>query len=128
MIPFDEAMYRMEYESFTNLCTILHHPRLAVDEQMSRVRTSKSPITTEIILHCLIRWLAGGSYLDIRVAAGISRPAFYRCIHSAMAAIVSVPELEIRLPTTEEEFLEVSRGSPVPMGSSMVVLVYLTDI
>jgi hypothetical protein len=44
-------MYRMEYESFTNLCTILH-PYLSVDEHMSTVRTSKSPITTEII--CIV--------------------------------------------------------------------------
>ncbi len=33
----------------------------------------------EIVLHCLYRWLAGGSYLDIILSAGISMPSFYTC-------------------------------------------------
>lgn len=113
-------MYRMEFESFTNLCAMLH-PFLSVDKRMSTLRTSKSSITTEIILHCLIRWLAGGSYLDIRVSAGISSSAFYRCIHSAMVAILSVPELQIRLPENAAEFSEVAKGFESISGTNGIL-------
>lgn len=37
----------------------------------------KRNITIEIVLHCLLCWLEGGSYLDIRLTAGISVPWFY---------------------------------------------------
>ena len=58
-------LYRMEYASFVKLCGLIM-PFVSIDARMSKVRTrGKSPITVEIILHCLLRWLAGGSYLDI---------------------------------------------------------------
>jgi hypothetical protein len=61
-------MYRMSHGSFTKLCSILH-PHLTINAEMSSFRTKKGPITTEIALHCLLRWIAGGSYLDIRLCA-----------------------------------------------------------
>ncbi len=52
-----------------------------VDAVMSRVWTGKGPIVTEIALHCLLRWLAGGSQLNIWISAGISTALLYTCIH-----------------------------------------------
>lgn len=53
--------YRMEYASFVKLCSLLKDS-LQVDRVYSRNRTGKDPISVEIILHCLLRWLAGGSH------------------------------------------------------------------
>ncbi len=57
-------MYRMEISSFNKLCSWLE-PFLRVDPVISGVRTGKAVITVEAAVHCLIRWLAGGSYLDV---------------------------------------------------------------
>jgi hypothetical protein len=96
-------LYRMPYASFVKLCGLVE-PFVSIDPKMSRVRTGgKSPITVEIILHCLLRWLGGGSYLDIRISAGISISSFYRCIHTSMTAILLSEALSIHFPTTDEE-------------------------
>jgi hypothetical protein len=78
--------YRMEHSSFMKLCSMLG-PSLQVDPVYSRNRTGKDPIIVEIILHCLLRWLAGGSYLDIRLSAGISKPSFYQCVPRGVKAV-----------------------------------------
>ena len=70
---------------------------------MSNKRTKKKPIITEIALHCLLRWLAGGSYLDIRLSAGILVPSFYQIVHKCIAAILCCNELSYFFPTKREE-------------------------
>jgi hypothetical protein len=88
---------------FLKLCRFIE-PFVSIDEKMSKLRTGgKSPITVEIILHCLLRWLGGGSYLDIRISAGISVASFYRCIHASMKAILLCDALLIHFPTTDKE-------------------------
>jgi len=94
--------YRMEHSSFVKLCSLLD-PLLRVDPVYSRNRTGKDPIIVEIVLHCLLRWLAGGSYLDIRLSAGISKASFYTCVHKAIDAILHCNELAYKFPTTVEE-------------------------
>ena len=70
---------------------------------MSQIRTGKAPIITEIALHCLLRWLGGGSYLDIRLSAGISTASFYVCVHKCMDVIMSCNQLAYSFPTTAHE-------------------------
>jgi hypothetical protein len=104
-------MYRMDYSSFMELVEIVR-PNLTVDEVMSRVRAGNQPIIPEISLHCLLRWFAGGSYLDIRVSVGISVRTFYRNMKKCMASILQSAELAYRFPTDLEaasrEFGEIS--------------------
>jgi hypothetical protein len=50
------ALYRMDHQSITKLCSLVD-PFVSVDPVMSEVRTGKGRITTEIALHCLVRWL-----------------------------------------------------------------------
>jgi len=68
-------MYIMEYITFIKLCDIIR-PKIMVNDEMERVRTGKDAITVEIMLHCLLRWLRGGNYLDIRLGTGISPAKF----------------------------------------------------
>ena len=72
-------MYRMEYSTFMKLCDIIC-PEIMFNDEMARVRTGKDAITVEIMLHCVLRWLSGGSYLYIRLSAGISLAKFYSCV------------------------------------------------
>ena len=55
-----DRMYRMPYSSFLKLLEILS-PYLMVNEVQANRRTrGQGAITPELILHCLIRYLAGG--------------------------------------------------------------------
>lgn len=92
----------MGYMSYMKFCTYID-PLVRVDPEMSRIRTGKGPILTEIALHCLLRWLGGGSYLDIHLCAGISTTAFHRCVHKCMAAILACEQLAYSFPPMEEE-------------------------
>lgn len=113
-------LYRMQYASFVKLCRLVE-PFVSIDPRMSKVRTGgKSPITVEIILHCLLRWLGGGSYLDIRISAGISVTSFYRCIHASMEAILVCERLSIHFPTTDEE-LEIAANDFKSLSTAGVI-------
>ena len=101
--------YRMEYASFVRLCSLLD-PFLRVDPVYSRNRTGKEPILTEIVVHCLLRWLAGGSYLDIRLSAGISKASFYACVHRCVDAILYCGTLAYHFPNTAREISEAAGG------------------
>jgi len=39
------------------------------------------------MLNCLLRWLAGGIYIDIRLSAGISPAYFDTSVYKCMDAI-----------------------------------------
>jgi hypothetical protein len=70
-------MYRMSYKSFRKLLSLLS-PYLMVDaKQGSRRNHGMGHVTPELVLHCLLRYLAGGSHHDIRVLAGIAKSTFH---------------------------------------------------
>jgi len=77
----------MEYGTFMKLCDIIC-PMIMVNDEMAKVRTGKDAITVEIMFHCLLRWLCGGSYLDIRLSAGISPAKLYSCVYKCIVAIL----------------------------------------
>jgi len=89
-------MYRMEYRSFKKLCTIISG-KILVNDEMAQVRTGKEGISVQIILHCLLRWLASGSYIDIRLSAGISPSYFYTSVYKCMDAILDSEELALQI-------------------------------
>jgi hypothetical protein len=68
---------RMEKESFDLLLSYIYE-WLLVNEQMANLRGGT--IIPELCLYCTLRWLAGGSYLDISDVAGISKASFYRVV------------------------------------------------
>jgi len=74
--------YRMEYSSFLKLCTIISLI-VQFNDQMSRHRAGKDSITVEIILHCFIQRIGGGSHRDMRLSAGISPATFIIAYTSA---------------------------------------------
>jgi hypothetical protein len=72
---------------------------------MSTRTTQKEPIGTEIILACYLRYISGGSYLDIRTVNGISVALFYRCINNYVEAILPCYNIAYNFPTTEGKLI-----------------------
>ena len=98
---------RMSKQSFDKLLGYIRHD-LIVNEMMAEPRGGA--IIPEICLFCTLRWLAGGSYLDICDIAGISKSSFYRVVWKTIKAIVHTKVLEIRFPSTSQEFEDAIRG------------------
>jgi hypothetical protein len=92
-------MYRMPLASFNKLLSWIRVD-LTVDYAHSVSSTGEQPIEPEIMLHCMLRYLAGGSYLDVRDAAHISVPSFYRVLHVALRAILKCKTLCFQFPAT----------------------------
>jgi len=88
--------YRMSNNSF---CKLLQHlsASLTVNKQRG------NSVVPEIIMHCTLRYLAGGSFSDIRATAGLSKATFYYCIHRGIDAINSCLALALQFPMTEDE-------------------------
>lgn len=95
--------YRMNKETFNKLVQMLT-PYIDYSSQFAKRANGLGDYAVEIIVHCLVRWLAGGSYLDIKLITGISIPEFYHLIHKGMDAILLCKELDnINFPTNNEE-------------------------
>jgi hypothetical protein len=101
--------YRMSPESFEKLVEILR-PVLTVNATKAFARSPAGPIIPEIRLHCLIRYIAGGSYLDICTLVSIPHSTFYYSLWKTCAAINASPQLAFRLPSTKEELKAASDG------------------
>jgi hypothetical protein len=102
-----ERSIRMKLSSFKLLLSYVHQELLVDDVQASRRGV---PIIPELCLFCTIRYLSGGSYLDIRFMTGISVPSVYRIIWKTMLAIVACPKLQVEFPTTDEELRQSALG------------------
>jgi hypothetical protein len=85
----------MSSESFEKPVAILQ-PVLTVNATKIFARSPAGPIIPEIRLHCVIHYLAGGSYL-----VSIPHSAFYYSLWKTCDVINVCPELAFRLPSTE---------------------------
>jgi DDE superfamily endonuclease len=107
-------LYRMSYQSFVKLCCLIRpffSPNERLSNRMSNNRSmGKGALTTEIALHCLLRWLAGGSHLDIRICVGISISSFYRMCYRCLHAVLMVDKLKYHFPKTTQDVDEAARG------------------
>jgi hypothetical protein len=99
-----QRFYRMDVESFELLLELLRADMEVSTELASR--TSVGPILPEIRLHCLIRFLAGGSYLDICERVGISTASFYQIVWETCDTIMACEDLEVKFPVTQQELQE----------------------
>ena len=70
-----ERMFRMDVASFDELVDLLD-PFLKKNEKYA-ILSSGSPISTTTRLAVTLRWLSGGSYIDLCFAWGISKAIFY---------------------------------------------------
>jgi len=97
----------MSYQAFEKLLAILR-PMITVDAAKSNnsCPNASSHIYPELIMHIGLRWLAGGSYIDILDSSGVSDASFYRCRDMFMDAVLASDELDIALPASTEQVRE----------------------
>lgn len=100
---------RMSFESFEKLLSFIRDD-LEVDKDMAALRGGA--ILPEICLYVTLRFLAGGSYSDIRFFTGITVPSFYRIVWKTISAInnSNSSELQIKFPSTVDECKEAALG------------------
>jgi hypothetical protein len=101
-------MYWMSLQSFNKLLELLS-PTLQLNERFGML-SSGEPKTCENMLHCTLRFLAGGSYHDIRQTASISKASFYRIIWHTITTINNCASLAIKLPMAIDELTAVADG------------------
>ncbi len=65
-------------------------------KQSHNASKGKQPIVPEIIMHCTLCYLAGGSIHDIRVCAGMSVSSFYRAVRCGIDAVNACLSLAIK--------------------------------
>ena len=101
----------MEYFSLLKLVDLLD-VQVKKNGAMAEIRTGPGVglITTEIALHCCIRWLSGGAWQDVRLTARISRSSLYEYAHRCVAAINSCTKLQYKFPTTASEIANAALG------------------
>lgn len=97
------TIYRMSRESFEKLITMVT-PYMDINPKYFKRSTSLGEHTPYIIMHCVLRWLAGGSFLDIMLLLRISKTTFFRLIRLGLDAILSCKELmSIKFPSILRE-------------------------
>jgi DDE superfamily endonuclease len=97
----------MTLQSFYKLLSYIKDG-LIVDNNKANNRGGA--IMPEICLFCTLRWLAGGSYLDIFTFTGVSVPSFYSIVYKTMKLIINCKELQINLPKNEVECQVAAEG------------------
>jgi hypothetical protein len=102
-------MYRMNPDAFDKLVQILDKT-LKPNSTKAFNRSPAGPIITEVRLHCLLRFLAGDSYLDICALVNIPHSSFYQILWQTCNAVSQAPELELNFPTTPKQLRDASAG------------------
>ena len=69
-------LFRMKRSSFNKLLEAISPFLHSTDEEMAR-RSSGTNISKKTKLYCTLRWLAGGSYLDICLTFGVSKGSLF---------------------------------------------------
>ena len=101
---------RMDISSFNKILTVIKDV-LKTDEDMGKIRGGS--ISPSICLFCTLRYLSGGSYLDISSLTGISKTSFYTVVWRTIDAIVNSEDAllnNIHFPNTNEECERAAAG------------------
>lgn len=99
----------MPLEHFEALVAVLRGA-LTVNQEMAKRRSPAGAIIPELRLHCVIRWLAGGSYLDICSKVNMHPSTFYHILWNTCDAICRCEQLALHFPTALPDLRVAARG------------------
>ena len=85
-------LYRMPKTLFATLCDTLR-PHLIRNTEMARRGSPSGEVAPELQLSMVLRYCAGGSYLDITLLHGVHRATFFAILRRVVAAINSMTQL-----------------------------------
>ncbi len=114
-----DSKYRISYESFMHLVTLLE-PSLRQDDQKSMNSCGQPVICPPHMLGLTIWRLSGSSFHDTRDASNFLRPSFFRLFHKGLHAILTCKQLQITLPNTQDELDEGKNKSTEEVMSGCV--------
>jgi hypothetical protein len=97
--------FRMDRSSFENLTVILQP--LLINPRQKRKRGIKTPHEQ---LAMTLRFLAGGSYLDLVIIYGVSKNTFFQIVHRVANAICSSSVGGFYLPENTAQFRALAEG------------------
>lgn len=97
------ATYRMSHEAFTSLLNFLHP--MITPNLIKALNSCEEAIYPEMVMAVGLRWLSGGSYIDIKNVYGISKSTVYRlrdkmvvADHPRMLSAVSLSCMSLNHP------------------------------
>jgi DDE superfamily endonuclease len=96
----------MSFEAFSTLLDLLRDDLTTMTATQHGGNHDTDPVEPELIMAIGIRWLAGGSYVDIRHVYGCSVPSVYRFRDMFLDAVLNCKALDIVFPDTEDEDLK----------------------
>jgi hypothetical protein len=97
-------LYRMRRETFQSLCNLVR-PRLVRNTEMGRRGSSGGTVSVEAKLSMALRFMAGGSYLDIALYHGVHRSTFFEAVWDVVGAVNEA--ITLTLPVDDKEALQV---------------------
>ena len=116
---------RMSKKSFDKLLSYINEGLIYENE---RSIGRGGPILPELRLYCTLRYLAGGSYLDIHYFCGISETSFYSSVWRVLDLINKCPQLNIKFPQTSQECRDAAEGfRSVSSGDAIINCVSVLD-
>jgi hypothetical protein len=93
----------MSVTAFYRLLDLLRDDLMTMNESQHGGYHDTDAVEPELIMAIGIRWLAGGSYVDIRHVYGCSVASVFRFRDLFMEAVLNCNELDIVFPDTDEE-------------------------
>jgi DDE superfamily endonuclease len=95
--------YRMSFTAFCKLLDLLRDDLMTMTDSQHGGYHDTDAVEPELIMAIGIRWLAGGSYVDIRHVYGCSVASVFRFRDMFMQAVLNCNELDIVFPDTDED-------------------------
>ena len=114
--PEFKQRYRLNWDSFQDLLRLIRDDISVEDEQKARHAKWGAIIKPEVKLAIALRYLAGGSHLDLRLIYHVSSSFVYSCVWLVVDAINKHLNIEFpiddieKLKRLEAEFRAQSRG------------------
>lgn len=117
---FIQARYRISKSSFEDLAEIIKpYYYFYEDENGKRKKRRSDIIPLNIALSMTLRWLSGGSYLDIVDLHGVCETSFYAAKESVMFALQKGLKREVSWPKSEEDRVKVAQRFSENSGGVM---------
>ena len=129
-----ERRYRMDETKFTYLLdqcaeqSEFFRPLTPENRKLHHNLYGADPIDVRHKLAAALRWLAGGSYLDVRLVHGISRETLYTCVWQAVDAINASPGMRMEFPWHDDVKLQnLEKGFAGLCGGKLRGCVFAVD-
>jgi len=99
--------YRMSLQTFNHVLEKIRHRLVGGNEERARMMAERSSpdgyVSPELRLSMTLRYLAGGSYIDIYQMHGVAYQTFYKCVWEVCDAIIA--EFPLDFPIDDEQKL-----------------------